>query len=148
MYDPQTNATTVFGMGGNGRIGYTTGAGTNWPNWSEVSNMWLFPTTAKPTAIYNPDTRTTLVFARGTDGSMGVSTRADGASGWTPWTEMNNWWKLAGDPTIAYSTGSRTMQVFARGVGNPAQIGDTQSVNGGKWSQWNTVNLWWNFVGP
>ncbi|MEY9862746.1 hypothetical protein ABH935_008394 [Catenulispora sp. GAS73] len=145
VYDPNTNATTVFGMGANGRIGYTTGAGTNWPNWSEVSNMWLFPTTAKPTAVYNPDSKTTFVFARGTDGSMGVSTRADGASGWTPWTEMNNYWKLAGDPSAAYNPTTQTMYVFARGSGG--HVGFIQSVNGGRWSQWTDVNQSWTFAG-
>ena len=145
VYDPHTNATTVFGMGADGRIGYTTGAGTTWPNWAEVNNYWTFPTAAKPTAVYNPDTKTTLVFARGSDGSMGVSTRADGAANWSVWTELNNYWKFAGDPSAAYNPDSKTLTVFARGT--TGEIGFTQSVNGGAWSQWAQVNQSWTFAG-
>lgn len=149
VYNPDTKLTTTFGVGTSGMIGFSTGNGTGWPNWAPVSGNWgTFPTTVKPTGIYNPDTKEMMVFARQADGTVGMSQYPDHGNAWfSTWTELNPYWKLAGEPSVVYNPDTRTMTVFARG--NDGNLGFTQSVNGGPWSNWTIVNTYWGatFVG-
>jgi hypothetical protein len=140
VYNPDTNTTTVFGLGTTGELGYSQNSGSGWSQWTEVNPYWRLQ--GKPTAVYDPATKTTTVFARGNDGSMGFSSNSGG--GWSIWTEVNPYWKFAGDPTAVYNPATKTTTVFARG--NDGRIGFSSN-SGGGWSIWTEVNPYWTFAG-
>ncbi|MFI6604851.1 glycoside hydrolase domain-containing protein, partial [Nonomuraea sp. NPDC050536] len=56
VFNPVSNATTVFGRGLDGKIGFSRNSGSGWSQWAEVNNNWRFA--GDPRAVYHAATHT------------------------------------------------------------------------------------------